>query len=87
MYGIFTYIWWNFMLNVGKYTIHGWYGLFTRIYISNGVTTPPTFCGVSTASGKAGKAGRVSGAASQRTHRIHGTIVSTYIYPIEINKM
>ena len=26
MYGIFTYIWLNFMVNVGKYTIHGWYG-------------------------------------------------------------
>ena len=27
MYGIFTYIWWMFMVNVGKYTIHGWYGI------------------------------------------------------------
>ena len=26
MYGIFTYIWLIFMINVGKYTIHGWYG-------------------------------------------------------------
>ena len=26
MYGIFTYIWLIFMVNVGKYTIHGWYG-------------------------------------------------------------
>ena len=26
MYGIFTYIWLMFMVNVGKYTIHGWYG-------------------------------------------------------------
>ena len=25
MYGIFTYIWLIFMVNVGKYTIHGWY--------------------------------------------------------------
>ena len=25
MYGIFTYIWWIFMVNVGKYTIHGYY--------------------------------------------------------------
>ena len=24
MYGIFTYIWLIFMVNVGKYTIHGW---------------------------------------------------------------
>ena len=27
MYGIFTYIWLIFMVNVGKYSIHGWYGL------------------------------------------------------------
>ena len=26
MYGIFTCIWLIFMVNVGKYTIHGWYG-------------------------------------------------------------
>ena len=26
MYGIFTYIWLICMVNVGKYTIHGWYG-------------------------------------------------------------
>ena len=26
MYGIFTYIWLNFMVNVGKYTVHGCYG-------------------------------------------------------------
>ena len=26
MYGIFTYIWLIFMVNVGKYTIHGSYG-------------------------------------------------------------
>ena len=26
MYGIFTYIWLVFMVNVGQYTIHGWYG-------------------------------------------------------------
>ena len=26
MYGIFTYIWLRFMLNVGKYTIHGLFG-------------------------------------------------------------
>ena len=25
MYGIFTYIWLIFMVNVGIYTIHGWY--------------------------------------------------------------
>ena len=27
MYGIFTYIWLIFMVNVGKYTIHGSYGV------------------------------------------------------------
>ena len=27
MYGIFTYIWLIFMVNVGKYTLHGWYGI------------------------------------------------------------
>ena len=26
MHGIFTYIWLTFMVNVGKYTIHGCYG-------------------------------------------------------------
>ena len=26
MYGIFTYIWLKFMVNVAKYTIHGRYG-------------------------------------------------------------
>ena len=26
MYAIFTYIWLIFMINVGKYTIHGCYG-------------------------------------------------------------
>ena len=28
MYGVFTYIWLIFMVNVGKYTIHGWYGIY-----------------------------------------------------------
>ena len=32
MYGIFTYIWFNFMVNVGKYTIHGSYGFGTKIH-------------------------------------------------------
>ena len=27
MYGIFTYIYHEFMVNVGRYTIHGSYGL------------------------------------------------------------
>ena len=30
MYGIFTYIRLKFMVNVGKYTIHGSYGLRSR---------------------------------------------------------
>ena len=28
VYGIQTYIWWMFILNVGKYTINGSYGLY-----------------------------------------------------------
>ena len=30
MYGIYTYIWLEFMVNVGKYTIHGSYGTVSR---------------------------------------------------------
>ena len=30
MYGIFTSFGWVFMVNVGKYTIHGWYGFQFR---------------------------------------------------------
>jgi len=30
MYGTFTYIWLKFIVNVGKYTIHGSYGI--RLY-------------------------------------------------------
>ena len=30
MYGIFTYIYCNNQTNVGKYTIHGWYGIFLK---------------------------------------------------------
>ena len=33
MYGIFTYIWLIFMGNVGKYTIHGSYGIDCRSFI------------------------------------------------------
>ena len=32
MYGIFTYVWLIFMVNVGKYTIHGWYGLYIHTF-------------------------------------------------------
>ena len=32
MYGIFTYIWLISMVNVGKYTIHGWYGVCQAMY-------------------------------------------------------
>ena len=28
MYGLFPYIWLIFMVNVGKYTVHGSYGLY-----------------------------------------------------------
>ena len=31
MYGIFTCIWWIFLVNVGNYTIHGCYGLEFRV--------------------------------------------------------
>ena len=31
MYGIFTYIYHKNQPNVGKYTIHGWYGLHVVI--------------------------------------------------------
>ena len=31
MYGIFTYIWLIFMVNVGKYTIHRSYGNWTSL--------------------------------------------------------
>ena len=42
MYGIFTYIYHKVMVNVGKYTIHEWYGL---IYIAllRGYMRPTTF--------------------------------------------
>ncbi len=30
MYGIFTYIWLIFMVNVAKYTIHGFYGVWVK---------------------------------------------------------
>ena len=30
MYGIFPYIWLIFMANVGKYTIHGLFGLYIQ---------------------------------------------------------
>ena len=33
MYGIFTYIWLNFVVNVGKYTIRGSYGLCFKTYV------------------------------------------------------
>ena len=31
MYGIFTYIWLIYMVNVGKYTIHGFYGTWNSV--------------------------------------------------------
>ena len=47
MYGIFTYIWLIYMVNVGKYTIHGCYGyLITPIlnnYFGDGVTSQNIF--------------------------------------------
>ena len=35
MYGMFTYIWLKFMANVGKYTIHGVYGLLIDLSWKN----------------------------------------------------
>ena len=42
MSGIFTYIWLIFMVNVGRYTIHGWYGY---VRIPRHVRGPPEFLG------------------------------------------
>ena len=39
MYGIFTYIWVITRANVGKYTIHGAYGLYTDIQIRHPVSS------------------------------------------------
>ena len=39
MYGIYTYIWLIFVVNVGKYTIHGSYGIVT----SKGLSPAPFF--------------------------------------------
>ena len=36
MYGIFTYIWLIFKVNVSKYTIHGSYGLFVLYFPRQG---------------------------------------------------
>ena len=41
MYGIYTYIWLIYMVNVAKYTIHGYYGRRqgdTRRFVSNETT-------------------------------------------------
>ena len=35
MYGIFTYIWVIFRANVGKYSIHGAYGMEKKIWKTN----------------------------------------------------
>ena len=34
MYGIYTYIWFIFMVNVAKYTIHGYYGIYFFAIVS-----------------------------------------------------
>ena len=34
MYGIFIYIWLVLMVNIGKYTIHGWYGINDTMNLS-----------------------------------------------------
>ncbi len=38
MYRIFTYIWFVFMVNIGKYTIHGCYGI-QQNYSGNEIIT------------------------------------------------
>ena len=43
MYGIFTYIWLIFMVNVGKYTIHGSYGILEVFNLSNEKNNSDTF--------------------------------------------
>ena len=40
MYGIYTYIWLIFMVNVGKYTIHGCYGIAYEINHDISMATP-----------------------------------------------
>ena len=34
MYGIVTYIWLMFIVNEGKYTVHGWYGYIQRRFFA-----------------------------------------------------
>ena len=41
MYSIFTYIWLIFMVNVGKYTIHGSYGLYCWFSIGSSLMNQP----------------------------------------------
>ena len=38
MYGIFTYLWLTFVVNVGKYTIHGFYGTYKFVLVHSIVT-------------------------------------------------
>ena len=35
MYGIYAYIWLEFILNVGKYTIHGSSGIYNSLSLRN----------------------------------------------------
>ena len=42
MYGIFTYIWLIFMGNVGKYTIHGWSGIYLHVILGTNDFSPLT---------------------------------------------
>ena len=40
MYGIFTYIWLIFVVNVGEYTIHGSYGVYSRpMFLISGISS------------------------------------------------
>ena len=38
---IFTYIWFIFMVDVGKYTIHGSYAVYTANWVINMLPSPP----------------------------------------------
>ena len=44
MYGIFAYIWLIFVVNVGKYTLHGSYGIYNSHKISSSGAVNGDFC-------------------------------------------
>ena len=46
MYGIFTYIWLIFRENVGKYSIHGAYGIYIPNKYKHGWLNHPKYTGI-----------------------------------------